>query len=277
MPVSAYSRRLNLRYVFTSFFSIFLSIIIPEALAATHTWQGPYIGAYLGGGFGTNQVSTDAGTVTDTSYFTTQADINSVNNAGTWSQNPNSLIGGIQAGHDWVWKQFVYGVVADYSVVPLKSSRTVNGLYSDNSNQYSVYTSISTNRLFTLRGRLGYETMLRWPALLYITGGAAITKLYIRHNFSDNSAFVGMSESNTAENQIGWTAGAGIELASFGHASVDIEYSYVHMPSVKTTSSITNTQDGFGIPIQSLTNSFSTTGKFHASLLKIGLNYRFDE
>ncbi len=260
-------------------FASLLFFTMPASVLATGlTWQGPYVGAYLGGGFGNNHVSTNAGSVTGTSYFTTSADINAVTNAGTWTKDPSTVIAGIQAGHDWVWKQMVYGVALDYSALPLSSSSTTNNIYPDNPNQYSVDTSMQTNWLFTLRGRLGYQTMLLpLPNFIYLTGGMAMANLKVKNGFTDNAALVGAGNSSTSQNQIGWTAGAGIEIATLDHLSVELEYLYVSVPSIKTPGSISNTEGGFGIPAQSLTNPFSTTANFHANLFKIGLNYRFDE
>lgn len=249
-----------------------------SALAAVSSWQGPYIGAYVGGGFGNTSISTNAGTVTDTSYFSNAADINAVNRAGTSTNTPNAIIGGIQIGHDWVWQQIIYGVAIDYGALSLSSAKHVrSNAYSDNSSQYSLHTAMSSNWLFTLRGRLGHQVMLRWPSLLYLTGGMAITQLKLSNQFSDNSSYNGVGGNRIFSNQIGWTAGVGIELAAFRQVSVDLEYLYVRMPSVKVTSAIFNAEGGFGIPAQSLTNPFITTGQFHASLLRLGLNYRFEE
>jgi len=257
--------------------SLLSSILLTTTFAASANWQGPYIGAYLGSGYGNNHINTSVGAVTGNSYFATNADINTINNAGTWTKNPNTEIVGIQIGHDWIWKQMIYGIAMDYGALPLSSSQRISTFYSSNSDQYSLFTSMSTHQLFTLRGRLGYQTDVYWPSLFYLTGGAAITKLNVKNSFSDNSAFAGRGENQTTENQIGWTVGAGIELASFGNASLNIEYLYVRMPSVKTSSLISNTQEGFGIPLQSLTSPLTTTGQFHASLIRFGLNYRFDE
>ena len=99
----------------------------------------------------------------------------------------------------------------------------------------------------------------------------------MNNNFSDSTASAGAGGTDTSQNQIGWTLGAGIDLASFSHTTLDLEYLYVNVPSVKTTSSIYNSAGGFGIPAQSMNSPFSTTGKFHANLFKIALNYRFDE
>ncbi len=258
---------------------LLLTSLMPTSIqAATFTWQSPYIGAYLGGGFGNNHTVTNVGSISPTSYFSTTADINAVNNSGNTMHNPTTLIAGIQAGHDWIWQQMLYGVVIDYSALPLNSStRITNVTYPDNSDVYSLYTSMNTNWLFTLRGRLGYRAIPDWPSFLYITGGMAITQLKVKNNFSDNSSLAGAGGNYTYENEIGWTAGVGVELAAVGNTSVNMEYLYFYVPSVKTMSNISNTNEGFGIPAQSLTNSFSTTGKFHASLITIGLNYRFNE
>lgn len=271
----------NLHYMPALLLLTFFSMPVS---AATSVWQGPYVGIYVGEGIGGNRVSTDVGTVVtdpntdlNTSYFFMPNDINAVNQAGTFNKNPNSVIGGIEAGQDWVWNNMVYGVVLDYGALPLNSSKNVNNVpYSSSTDQYSLSTSMSTNWLFTLRGRIGYQTQLYyWPSLFYVTGGMALTQLKVSNNFSDNSSTAGAGESHNTSNEIGWTLGGGIELALRRHLSVNFEYAYLDVPSVKTTGSISNSQGGFGIPVNSLTSPFSTTGKFHANLLKIGLKYRF--
>jgi outer membrane immunogenic protein len=265
----------NLRYVFAS---LLLFFSMPDSvLASTLAWQGPYAGVFLGGVFGNNRASTNSGSATDTSYFTTSADINALNNAGTWTKKSSTIIAGLRAGHDWDWKQIVYGIVFDYSALPLSSSKTINNTYPSNSNQYSIYTSMRTNWLFTLRGRLGYQNTLYVPSLFYFTGGMAMTELRVSNNFNDTSALAGRGGNDTSQNQTGWATGAGIEIAALKHVSVDFEYLYISIPSVKTIASISNTQGGFGIPVQSMTSRLSTSANFYANIFKIGVNYRFDE
>lgn len=256
---------------------LFVSCSLPAFAAETTTWQGgPYIGAYLGEAFGSDHITTNAASVTDTD-LANPTNINSINNAGTYNNSPNSMIAGIQAGQDWVWKKIVYGVVLDYSTLPLSSSKSVNNVaYSNGDGQYSINTAMSTNWLFTLRGRLGYQFMLsRQPSLLYVTGGMALTNLKVTNNFNDTSSLERSGASETSNNQIGWTVGAGIEVPLYQHVSANLEYSYIDVPSVNTTSTISNTAPGFAIPVGSQTSSFSTTGQFHASLLKLGLKYLF--
>ena len=264
---------MRVKFRFVAFSSL---ILFPVLSFAVH-WQGPYVGAYLGGGIANNQISTNTGNVTDSSYFPTTVDVNAVSGAGSVSNTPNSAIAGIQAGHDWVWQQMIYGVVIDYGAMPLHTSNTVNKIYPDNSSTYSVYTSMSTNWLMTLRGRVGYETVMHWPSLAYFTAGMAIAQLRVNTSFNDNSPLLGRGGSNSSQNQIGWTAGLGVELATYEHVTFDIEYSYIKLPAVKVASNIANSAGGFGVPVNSLNSPFTTTGEFHASLIKLGVNYRFDE
>jgi outer membrane immunogenic protein len=278
MPASHNNGCSSSRYLFAALSLISISLLTSPAQANTSAWKGSYIGAYIGAASGNNRVSTNVGSVTGSSYFSTAADINAVNAAGTSTKNPGAVIGGIQAGHDWIWNQMIYGVIADYGAFQLNSStNVVNKTYPDNANQFSVYTSLSSNWLLTLRGRLGFQPDFRFPSFLYLTGGMAVTQIKVNNNFSDNTALAGAGSSSTSQNQIGWTAGAGIEIISFGNTTIDIEGLYVRLPSVKTTGTITNTQAGFGVPARSLSNAFATTGRLHAGLIRVGLNYRFNE
>ncbi len=269
-------RQKSVKNVFA--FLLFISSLIqsPTILAAPGR-EGPYVGAYFGGGFGNNDASTKAGDATSTSYFGTLADIEAVNNAGSWSDNPDTVIGGIQLGHDWVWKQMVYGLVLDFGSLTLDSTEKVSENYPGSADTFFIKTSMNTDWLFTLRGRLGYQTKWRWPSFLYVTGGMAMTNVEVKNEFSDNSSLVGLGEESNAQNQIGWTAGLGIEVASFKYASVGLEYLFVQVPSVEAASTVTNSQGGFGIPPNSLTSELTTTGKFQANLLKVVVNYQFAE
>ena len=240
-------------------------------------WQGPYIGGYFGGSWWDNHLSTSAGTVTDTSYFTTPMDIRALEGVGSSTDKPVSNIAGMTLGHDWEHKKMIYGIVVDYGVLSMNSSASDSQNYVDNAGAYHINTSISTNWLLTLRGRLGYQINSSWPSLLYATGGMAMTQLKVKNHFNDNLSYEGSGSSQTSGNQIGWTIGVGIELAKWQHLTLGAEYLYIQVPSLETRTQVANSAGGFGIPPNSLTSPFETTGNFHANLIKIGLNYRFDE
>lgn len=255
-----------------------LALTIPSIVLATPLcWQGSYLGGYLGSGYAKNKYSSNAGSVTDTSYFTTTSEINAVNHAASWAKDRSKMIAGIQAGHDWSCNQLLFGVAFDYSTLPsnLSRSKTIDNL--PNLNQFTVDVSTRTNWLFTLRSRLGYAIPTCIPSLVYLTGGMAMTKLKVRNAYSDASTFAGIGSSHMSKNQVGWTAGAGIELAVLDHVSVDLEFLHVKVPSVKTHGYITNSEGGFGIPVPAVISPFSTTAKFQTNVYKVGLNYRFNE
>lgn len=248
--------------------------------AASAYWQHPdtYVGFYSGIGFGYNQASTNVGSVTGASYFTSAADITAINNAGTSIKTPSTLIGGVQAGHDWVYKKMVYGAVLDYGAMSLNASNTKNNVgYSSGSDQYSIHTSAATNWLLTLRGRLGFRAKLHWPSLLYVTGGIAATRFEINNTFTDNAALQGAGNVNNNPYEIGFAVGIGIDIAALKKLILNVEYLLVDMPSVVTTTSISNSADSFGTPAGSQSSPFTVTDQFHAHLLKIGLNYRFNQ
>jgi opacity protein-like surface antigen len=262
----------KLAYIFISM----LPISAPS-LADTVPWQGPYAGVYAGAGVATNHLSTNTGTVTDTSYFATEVGVNAINNAGTWHQATSRGIFGLQAGHNWIWKQMVYGVALDYGAMSMSSSHNTNNTYPDYSAQYAFSSSIETNWLFTLRGRVGYQKSLYLPSLLYVTGGMAMTDLKINNLFTDNFSLGGSGYNGTSQNLIGWTLGAGVEIMTLKHMSLNVEYLYVDIPSITTVGSIFNAQSGFGVPEHALTSPFSSTTNFYANIVRIGCNYQFDE
>ncbi len=275
MPRAYFQKNLNLRNV-SAFF--LLSAFFAPTFAETPLWQGPYMGVYVGGGFANIQASTGTGAITNTSYFATPANGSAVNGSGSWTQHPSSAIAGIQVGHDWVLKRFVYGVVTDYSATPLRSSKSLNNIAYPDVDTYAIDTSVNLNWLFTLRGRLGYQqNIIRWPSFVYATAGMALSQFNVSNHFGDTSSFAGTGSGSSAGNQVGWTAGGGVAFAVFPKMSVNVEYLYVHWPPLRTTNTISNTQAGFGIPEESLNSPFSTIGRISANLIKIGLNYRFDE
>lgn len=253
-----------------------LCTIQSATVLAAPSWEGFYLGGYVGGAVAENKVSTDVGGVNDISYFSTTDNSESVEHAGSYTKNPGSAIVGIEAGHDWLYNNMVYGIVLDYGALPLSSSEKENRAYPDGSGNYTIKTSMKTDWSFTLRGRVGYPSQVkRWPSLLYVTGGLAMANVEMKNRFSDTTGTAGAGESSFTENKIGWTAGVGMEILSADNLSVDLEYLYIQLPSAKTTGTISNTGGGFGIPVGSLNSIFATEGKLRANLFKLGLNYRF--
>lgn len=252
-------------------------LMLPTSVfASVAIWQAPYVGGYIGGGFGNNHAATNVGFVTDTSYLVNVADIQTINSSQSYNQHPTAFVGGMQFGHDWVYNQFIYGLVFDFGAMNLTGSRSEN-FVSSSDVLSMVDTSVSSNWLFTLRGRLGRTYMMYYPSLFYVTGGMAMTKLKVKNAYSDDSALAGGGGNSIAQDTIGWTAGIGFEMMTFDRISLGLEYLFVHIPSLTSSSTISNTAAGFGIPALSLNNPFNTRGWINTNLLKLTANYRFCE
>ena len=99
----------------------------------------------------------------------------------------------------------------------------------------------------TARGRIGYGGFGNW--LPFITGGAA---------FGDIKATTGAGSESTTK--VGWTVGGGIEYAFLGSWSTKVEYLYADLGKATCSSPAC---------------SHDIDVKFHTSIVRLGLNYRF--
>ncbi len=240
-------------------------------------WSGPSIGGYIGGAWGDSKVTTTAGSVSATSYFSSNADINAVAQNGSQTFVPSAFIGGVQLRDNWMFKNFVYGVVLDYGSLNLSDNKLVtNSAYPDGSGNYSINTAISTDWMYTIRGRLGWAPELSWPVMLYGTGGLAVTKLNVSNHFSDTTSLEGAGTSYRSNTINGWSLGLGIEFPITQNLTINGEYLYANFGSVNVQNSVYNTVGGFGTDYQSLVSPLSATAHLYANFLKVGLNYKFN-
>jgi high affinity Mn2+ porin len=198
-------------------------------LKAVYDWSGFYVGGHVGygsGGFGpgTNPLPAQGVFVPD---------------------SVTGLTGGFQIGYN---KQFsnhlVLGVEADATFgSPLDAP---------------VLTPAPFNTGFdyvaTLRGRAGYAFGTWMP---YVTGGFAWGHDHI--NLNNGGSIV----SSAGQNQYGWTAGAGVEVAVSGNWSARVEYDYIDLTRRMYDLS------GFGLPGVNVGPSIN--------LVTLGLNYRFGD
>src|SRR5437870_13556070 len=107
----------------------------------------------------------------------------------------------------------------------LRSSQSTTAVYPCCSpTAFTVTQSIKTNWLLTARPRVGYAT---GHALLYATGGVAVTKLNYQEVFTDTFA-TARETGGSNKSKTGWVGGAGIEyqLTNNKHWSVKGEYLY---------------------------------------------------
>lgn len=215
-------------------------------------WTGFYVGVNAGGAAG--RIS-DVLSIANGSYFAPGIDPG-VAASGSSSLNTNGLTGGIQAGYNWQFGQLVYGIEADFNALRQGASYGGRFLYP-NLAPYNLTVSRSTDWLATFRPRVGVVT---GHALLYVTGGLALT------NFKFNQVFSEPPDSQNAsiaQLKAGWTVGAGSEAQLSGNWTVKAEYLFVQFDVGSAAGSL---------PGAVLSNSLD---KLDEHIGRVGLNYKF--
>ena len=157
-----------------------------------------------------------------------------LNLGGQWGNATNSgadpwgVNGGAQIGYNWQHDRFVYGVEGD--------------LQGSSADDTFASFKFSNPWFGTMRGRAGVTFN---NILLYGTVGLAFGGGKVEFN--------GLTETNT---QVGWAAGAGLEVGFTPNWSAKAEYLYVDLSNQSYV--LTGTSHGFD-----------------SSILRLGVNYRF--
>jgi outer membrane immunogenic protein len=254
----------------------------PPAPSHAYNWSGWYGGVNAGGAWGHSSDPTT--TVWSIVGYFEAPSVSSINSAGAQTNNPNGFIGGGQAGANWQTGNFVSGIEADFNYLGLKKSTTSTGPYPccSTSNVFAVNSSISTDWLATIRGRLGV-TSNNW--LYYFTGGAAFTDLHANFGFTDfcgtnavcNGGVpfpIGFEAASVSTIKTGYTVGGGVEAALSGNWRVKAEYLYVNFGNVSAAGLITGaTQIADG----SNNNPFTHSANLTANIVRVGINYHFGQ
>lgn len=147
---------------------------------------------------------------------------------------------GVDAGVNQQWDMFVLGIEGDVAWSNIGGTATLGA-------GPTTGTS-TTNWLATLRGRAGVAADM---ALFYVTAGIASGGV-------SSSTSLGGSFSAT---HVGWTAGAGVELAVTEDVSLKAEYAYTDLGTKN---------DGGSLGNPATTDIHPT---FHA--VKVGANFHF--
>ena len=121
--------------------------------------------------------------------------------------------------------------------------------------------SIKIRSLATGRGRFGLAFDWFMP---YVTGGAALV-----NGLNNLTMTVGGTTASFAplsHSTLGWTAGAGVEVALWSNWSAKLEYLYVSANGATKLAPIPNVL-GLGFA--------STPGDYRDNIVRVGFNYRF--
>jgi outer membrane immunogenic protein len=174
----------------------------PVMMAPAPTWTGCYIGANIGGAFG-------SASATDIS---TGAEV---------SGDGSGFAGGGQIGCDY---QFSGGFVVGIRNMFDGTSNKKSGTFPATAFGGAPAVANFTNQWFdTLTARLGYAVMPAW--LLYFQGGGAWA------HTSTNVTVGGAQFGQTSNTNTGWTIGGGVEWMFAPHWSAFLEGNYMDFGS----------------------------------------------
>jgi outer membrane immunogenic protein len=237
-------------------------------MAPVYSWTGAYIGLNAGYGWGDSEVVTS--TVFAPAGYFRPSSVPAVNAAGAQTIKPNGFTGGGQIGYNWQASPVtVVGLEADFEYFGLKGSSTSGAVYPCCApTAFTINQSVKTDWLATFRARLGY--LVTPNALIYVTGGGAVTDLKGTFIFTDTFATANESASFSST-KLGWTVGGGVEWTLWSGWTAKAEYLFVSFPSASVTS---NNLTAFTPAVASPTNTFTHSADLDAHIARFGLNYK---
>jgi outer membrane immunogenic protein len=209
-------------------------------VAPVYNWGGFYVGINGGWGFAsgtTTYTVTGTGTVLD-------------GTTGTGSGSLNGGLAGGQIGANYQIDALVIGIEGDFDWSGQKRTDSFACGAA-----CTVSESIKLPWIATIRGRFGYAID---RVLLFGTGGVAFT------NASDNVTATGLGTIfNASSTNVGWTIGAGGEVALGQNWTARIEYLYIG----------TNVKQSGALGL--VGGTVSETAKVQDSLIRAGVNFKF--
>jgi opacity protein-like surface antigen len=182
----------------------------------------------------------------------------------TFDQGSGWFIGG-QLGYDYQFSNgVVLGLESDMQWSDIKSSHQA----TTTATAPFLFTYASTRQSLqwfgTTRGRLGFAFGRLLP---YVTGGVAYGGVSAN---GVQALAAGLTSAGYANStNVGWAAGAGLDISLSNRISARAEYLYLQLPGVSASAAGLTPP-----PLPALTGSFST-GVMQAHMVRGGLNYHF--
>jgi outer membrane immunogenic protein len=251
----------------------------PTIVMAPYSWAGFYVG--VNGGYADPtaklSVAPGGGWVGDVDW-NANANGPGITGVGTHDIGLHGFVGGVTAGYNYQFSNFVVGVEADADYMHLRGSYATSSNYGLDSGYYWANGSAGVDSLFTIRGRAGvaFDRLL-----VFVTGGVA----FADEKFSQSIGFYnpgekppalpitppggayGYNAGSASSMVVTGVVGAGLEYAFDSRWSLKGEYLYVPLKSQSFSSSYTDSTDTV------------YTVRHHESLsalnvFRVGLNYR---
>jgi outer membrane immunogenic protein len=253
----------------------------PVPIALPFDWEGFYVGVHTG-------AATDDVSFTQTNLTWTGGTLGpppfslntAVNTGESGTLRASNVIGGLQAGYNWVLPgPYLFGLEADISGTDISST----ALTSPPGDPSAVAQwNDKVNTFGTVRARVGY---IAGPWLFYATGGFGweydkLTRTQLSAPFFGGAPFVDVNALHpgaavTASHlRAGWTAGAGVEWAFARTWTVKLEYLHLDTQSEIMSSGQLNYAVG-GAPTLS-SSVTAQTNNLTIDTVRVGLNHTFN-
>jgi outer membrane immunogenic protein len=206
------------------------------APVSAYNWTGFYLGVNAGIGVGEQPTSLRVGVFSGSEF----------------TQSPIGAIGGVQAGYNWQFGNWVLGLETDIQASGLKDDAACL-LTCVAGQQMRIEQSLGW--FGTARARVGYTT---GPVLAYYTGGFAYggVKSTINETLAGGTGVFGFDDTMT-----GWTLGSGVEASLGGNWTGKLEYLYLDLGNGGTAYTVGGTAHVINSDIRS-------------HIFRAGVNYR---
>lgn len=250
----------------------------PVPVVASYNWNGFYIGANIGGGWGNRSVDYLPNDPASAALFRPAAG----GAPPSISFDTSGALGGLQLGYNWQFnRNWLIGIETDFDWLGMKgsgsSTNSVNGV-----DPIAATVDEHVKWFGTTRARLGYLPTNR--LLTYVTGGLAYGKVehsgfYTQGGAGFNSTLSGFSvlcggttcfSGASSSTAVGWTLGGGLEYAVWQNWTVKAEYLYVSLNGKSVT------ETALAFTAGNLPASFNANyNRTNFNVARVGINYRF--
>ena len=236
---------------------------VSEPLVPAFSWTGPYVGANIGGVFGT---SGDTKTI-GTSGF---VGLGGALRPSLLPTNDEGVIGGVQAGYNYQLGSAVVGLEADFDFTSLQKTARFTSSATVLGTTLTTSAKSQLDYLGTVRGRLGFSPFD--SLLVYATGGLAYGGVKTSGSVVPNAVAGGLWSGSTSDVKAGYAVGAGLEYAFTPNISAKSEYLYYDLGTTTTRALGNGVIRGIGaLNGVDYISRVRTSG----SVVRAGVNYKF--
>ena len=261
------------RLLFVVITIVSLGLVRTASAAEPYSWTGWYGGGSIGWSH-SNTTTSQSLSQPNCGGGGCPTQLSAVNSIAPDLTSDN-VTGGVQAGYNWRFGQFIAGVEADFNYVGMNKTTTTSVTYAPGGGATKTVTATQasqSNVVGTFRPRVGYLPAPNW--LVYVTGGLAVTDF----NYSNNVSIVAVGGgapgtqatfSSSSKPNIGYVLGGGFEYAWSNKMTVKAEYQHLQFNSVNSLA-INTVTNGTDLPGASL----NSQSKVAADIVRFGVNWK---